>query len=258
MRFAYRQAATGGFAAEMTIAGFFAEGIEFHLPHPALDDSVLLVTHEAVAHALALLRASPPAGFNLSSAQENVITQQLEWILENRLRQTGEIPGFDERVFRKVRRGAEVTNFDGKHPSKKPDLVFDLARDTPLVLSTLDALFVECKPVDSSHPLPKHYGEKGTLRFICGDYSWAMQEGMMLAYVRNGHTLAASLSHAFAAEPLKTMLGNPTSIGPVPGGLANPMVEQLHVTSHRRNFVWPQGKGAAGPIRIYHSWHNCA
>jgi hypothetical protein len=242
----------------MTVAGFFTEGIEFQLPHPALDDSVLLVTHEAIARAFALLRALPPAGFDLSSAQENAITQQLEWILENRLRKTGEVPGFDERVFRKVRRGAEVTNFDGKHPSKKPDLVFDLARDTPLVLSTLDALFVECKPVDASHPLPRHYGEMGAWRFICGDYSWAMQEGMMLAYVRNGHTLAASLSHAFAAEPLKTMLGNPTPIGPVPGGLVNPMVEELHVTTHRRNFAWPQGRGDAGPIRIYHSWHNCS
>jgi hypothetical protein len=161
-------------------------------------------------------------------------------------------------VFHKVRRGAEVTNFNGNHPSKKPDLVFDLARDTPLVLSTLDALFVECKPVDASHPLPKHYGKMGAWRFICGDYSWAMQEGMMLAYVRNDHTLAASLSPAFAAEPLKTMLGNPSPIGPVSGGLVNSVVEELHVTTHRRNFAWPGGKGDAGPIRIYHSWHNCA
>jgi hypothetical protein len=242
----------------MTIAGFFAEGIDFQLPHPALDESVLLITHEAIAHALALLRASPPAGFNLSSAQENAITRQLEWILENRLRKTGEVPGFDERVFQKVRRGAEVTNFDGNHPSKQPDLVFDLVRDTPLVLSTLDALFVECKPVDAAHPLPRHYCKLGAWRFICGDYGWAMQEGMMLAYVRNGYSLAASLSPAFTAEPLKTMLGNPTPIVTVAGGIVNLMVEELHVTTHRRNFAWPQGKGGAGPIRIYHSWHNCS
>lgn len=242
----------------MTIAGFFAEGIDFRLPHPALDDSLLLVTHEAIAHALALLRAAPPSGFDLSSAQENAITQQLEWILENRLRKTGEVPGFDERIFYKVRRGAEVTNFDGKHPSKKPDLVFDLARDTPLVLSSLDALFVECKPVDASHPLPKHYGELGARRFISGDYSWAMQEGMMLAYVRNGHTLTASLNPVFSAEPLKTLLGDPTPIGPVRGGFMSPMAEELHVTMHSRNFAWPQGKGSAGPIRLFHSWHNCS
>jgi hypothetical protein len=242
----------------MTIAGFFAEGIDFRLPHPALDDSILLITHDAICCAFSLLRTSPPNGFNLSSALENAITQQLEWILENRLRKSGEVPGFDERIFQKVRRGAEVTNFDGKHPSKKPDLVFDLARDAPLVLSSLDALFVECKPVDKSHPIIKHYGTMGALRFINGDYSWAIQEAMMLAYVRNGHTLSASLGPVLSKKPLKGLLGQPTSIAPVPGGHASQFAESLHVTTHCRNFTWPHGKGNAGPIRIFHSWHNCS
>jgi len=72
----------------MTIAGFFAEGIDYHLPHPALDDSVLLIAHNAICHAFSMLRATPPTGFDLSSAQENAITQQLEWILENHLRKS--------------------------------------------------------------------------------------------------------------------------------------------------------------------------
>jgi hypothetical protein len=242
----------------MTIAGFFAEGVDFHLPHPALDDAVLLITHDAICHAFSLLRTSPPVGFNLSSAQENAVTQQLEWILENRLRRSGEVRGFDERIFQKVRRGAEVTNFDGNHPSKKPDLVFDLARDEPMTLSSLDALFVECKPVDKAHPIVKHYGNMGVFRFINGDYSWAMQEGMMLAYVRNGYTLSTSLSPAFSSEPLKTHLGQPTPIILVPGGPVSHMAEELHVTTHHRNFAWPGRKGDAGPIRIFHSWHNCS
>src|SRR5688572_16985296 len=110
----------------MTIAGFFATGIDFQLPHPPLDDSLLLVTHDAICRAFILLRQSPPSGFDLGTALEDQITRQLHWILENRLRRSGEVPGFDERVFRKVWRAPEVTNFDGKHPSKKPDLVFDL------------------------------------------------------------------------------------------------------------------------------------
>jgi hypothetical protein len=242
----------------MTIAGFFAEGIDFQLPHPALDDSVLLVAHEAICRAFSLLRVSPPNAFNLSSAKENAITAQLEWILENILRKNGDVPGFDERIFQKVRRGAEVTNFDGKHPSKKPDLVFDLARDAPLVLSSLDALFVECKPVDISHSIVQHYGAKGAIRFINGDYSWAMQEAMMVAYVRNGHTLFASLDPALSNEPLNTLLGQPTAVTPVPGGHINQFAEGLHVTTHHRNFAWPNGKGKAGPIRIFHSWHSCS
>jgi hypothetical protein len=242
----------------MTIAGFFADGIDFSLPHPALDDSVLLITHDAICYAFSLLRKSPHDGFILSSAQENAITQQLEWILENKLRKSGEVRGFDERVCQKVRRGAEVTNFDGKHPGKKPDLVFDLARDEPLILSSLDALFVECKPVDKSHSIPKHYCGLGAIRFINGDYGWAMQEGMMVAYVRNGHTLSTSLGPVLANEPQHSLLGQPTSMVIVPGGHASELAEELHVTIHQRTFCWPQGKGKAGPIRIFHSWHNCS
>ena len=242
----------------MSIAGFFAEGIDYHLPHPALDNSVLLIAHNAICHAFSMLRATPPTGFDLSSAQENAITQQLEWILENHLRKSGKVAGFDEQIFQKVRRGAEVTNFDGKHPSKKPDLVFDLARDAPLALSSLDALFVECKPVDKAHPLEKHYGNKGAFRFINGDYGWAMQEGMMVAYVRDGNTLSASLAPVFSNEPLHSLLGKPTAMTPVANGASNPMAEQLHFTTHQRSFQWPQKNGSASPIRIFHSWHKCS
>lgn len=245
----------------MTIAGFFADGIDFHLPHPPLDDSILLITHNAVCCGLSLLRKSPPVDFTLAAAHEDEITRQLHWILENRLRQTGEVPGFDERVFHKVWRAPEVTNFDGKHPAKKPDLVFGLARDEPLILSSLDALFVECKPVGKSHPIGSHYCDKGTSRFINGDYAWAMQEGMMLAYVRHGNTLSASLSPVLASDPRPTQLGQPSPLALVPNSNAIPFAEALHVTNHQRNFLWPQGKGNAGnagSIRIFHSWHDCS
>jgi hypothetical protein len=242
----------------MTIAGFFSDGIDFHLPHPSLDDSVLLIAHNAICCALALLRTSPPSGFALATAHEDEITRQLGWVLENRLRHTGEVPGFDERVFRKVCRAPEVTNFDGKHPAKRPDLVFDLARDEPLVLSGLDALFVECKPVGKSHPISTHYCNKGTSRFIVGDYGWAMQEGMMLAYVRHGQTLLAHLGPILGREPQNRHLGNPSPLVTVFGGQAHPFAETLYVTTHQRNFQWPQGKGKASAIRIFHSWHDCS
>lgn len=242
----------------MEIAGFFADGIDYQLPHPPLDDSILLITHQAVCCALALLRKSPPGDFTLATAYEDEITGQLQWILENLLRQSGDVPGFDERVFRKVWRAPEVTNFDGKHPAKQPDLVFDLARDEPLVLSTHDALFVECKPVDRSHRITRDYCDKGVFRFINGDYGWAMQEGMMLAYVRHGHTLSASLSPVLARDPHHTRLGRPPPPAVALGGQAHPFAEVLHVTTHQRNFMWPEGKGNAGEIRIFHSWHDCS
>lgn len=239
----------------MNNAGFFADGIDYQLPHPPIDDAVLLITHNAICRAFILLSRS---GFALGTAHEDDVTRHLHSILENRLRQKGEIPGFDERLFRKVWRAPEFTNFDGCHPAKKPDLVFELVRDETLVLSTHDALFVECKLVGKSHPVTTAYCNEGVSRFIEGDYGWAMQEGMMLAYVRHGYTLSANLSPILASEPYHERLGQPSPLEVIPGGDAHTLAEDLHVTTHNRNFEWPHGKGHAQGIRIFHSWHDCS
>ena len=239
----------------MSNAGFFADGVDYHLPNPPIDDAVLVVAHIAVRRAFALLRES---GFSLGTAHEDQVTQQLQWILEDRLRQNGEIPGFDERVFRKVWRAPEVTNFNGQHPAKKPDLVFELVRDETLVLSSQDALFVECKLVGKAHPVGSFYCNKGISRFVDGDYGWAMQEGMMLGYVRHGYTLLGKLRPILSDAVYHEGLGQPKAMKVVPGGGTHPLAEELRVTSHNRNFEWPHGKGHAQRIRIFHSWHDCS
>ena len=239
----------------MNNAGFFADGIDYQLPHPPIDDAVLLITHNAICRAFVLLRGSD---FSLGTAHEDDITRQLHLILENRLRQKGEIPGFDERLFRKVWRAPEFTNFDGSHLAKKPDLVFELVRDETLVLSTHDALFVECKLVGKSHPVTTAYCNEGVSRFIVGDYAWAMQEGMMLAYVRHGYTLLGNLRPTFLSDPYHERLGQPSPLEVVSGGNAHPLAEELQVTTHNRDFEWPHGKGHAQGIRIFHSWHECS
>lgn len=239
----------------MNTVGFFAEGVDYQLPHPAIDDAILVIAHDAICSALSLLRGSD---FSLGTAHEDQITQQLHWILEDRLRQTGEIPGFDERVFRKVWRAPEVTNFDGNHPAKKPDLVFELVRDNTLVLSSQDALFVECKLVGNTHPVTTAYCNDGLSRFIDGDYAWAMQEGMMLGYVRHSYSLSANLSPVLAREPYYSRLGQPSPLQEMPGGGSTPLAEALHITIHNRAFHWPHARGPAHPIRIVHSWHDCS
>ena len=239
----------------MNNVGFFAAGVDYQLPHPAIDDAILVIVHDAICCAIAILRGT---GFSVGTAHENQITQQLHWILEDRLRQTGEVAGFDERVFRKVSRGPEVTNFDGKHPAKKPDLVFELVRDDALVLSSQDALLVECKIVGNSHPVTTAYCNDGLARFIDGDYAWAMQEGIMFGYVRHGFTLAANLSSVLAREPYRARLGRPSPLQVVPDSATRPAAEALHITVHNRDFQWPHGKGSACPIRIFHSWHDCS
>ena len=239
----------------MQNAGFFAAGVDYQLPHPNIANAVLVVAHNAVRRAFALLRDNQ---FSLGTAHEDQITQQLQWILEDHLRQTGEVPGFDERVFRKVWRAPEVTNFDGKHPAKKPDLVFELVRDETLVLSSQDALFVECKLVGNTHPVGSVYCNTGISRFIDGDYAWAMQEAMLLGYVRRGYTILGNLEPALATQPYHDRLGQPTATALVPASVSDPWAEKLRATAHNRNFDWPHRQGPAGKIRLFHSWHDCS
>ena len=239
----------------MNRSGFFTDGIDYQLPHPPIDDAVLLITHDAICRGLELLRRS---GFVFGSAHEDDITRRLHSILENRLRQKGEVPGFDERLFRKVWRAPEFTNVDGRHPAKKPDLVFELVRDEMLVLSTHDALFVECKVVGKEHPVGAGYCNKGILRFIEGDYGWAMQEGMMVAYARHSYTLAGNLARVLVSKRYHTRLGQPTSLKLVPGCGVYPLAERVHVAAHRRRFQWPDKQGQAVGIRMFHSWHDCS
>ena len=64
----------------MKNAGFFAAGVDYQLPHPSIDNAVLVVAHNAVGRAFELLRDTD---FCLGTAHEDQITQQLHWILED-------------------------------------------------------------------------------------------------------------------------------------------------------------------------------
>ena len=57
--------------------------------------------------------------FNLAAAQEDQVTAALRSTIENNLRQSGEVPGFDKRKFETVIRQGQWANYDGtrKHPT---------------------------------------------------------------------------------------------------------------------------------------------
>ena len=102
----------------------------------------------------------PPSGFILQSANEDTITQVLVEIIEDRLRKSGELDGFNCALFGKVIREPKITNVDKKNPDKMPDIFFDLRRDQLAILSDQDGLFVECKPVDTKHSILSCYCKK--------------------------------------------------------------------------------------------------
>ena len=243
-------------------AGYFTLGVppdRYHLPHPRLGLPVILIVRRVILRAFELLHER---GFLLVTEGEDKITEQLLNIIENHLRQTGETKGFNRKLYDRVVRHAQVTNYNGQKLAKTPDLSFKLRHDDAEpceVLSTHDALFIECKPVDSTHYAGSHYCDDGLFRFVCGDYAWAMQEGMMLAYARDGRTIAGHLVPAMREPSRLVSLATEQLPELCPALTATACVgaEAVHISRHRRVFPWPHAKGLATDITVYHLWHQC-
>lgn len=242
-------------------AGFFTLGVSkdrYDLPHRPIGVPVILLIRKVICRALILLRESE---FNLSEATEDQVTAALRSVIENDLRQTGTVPGFNRRNYDPVFRQSQVANYDGSKLTKTPDFIFKLRIHEKAVyrgISEFDALFVECKPVDATHAAGSRYCDDGLVRFVVGDYAWAMQEGMMVAYARNQRTIADHLIPAMNEADRMTLLATQQ----LPQVLAahkaeNTGADRIHVSIHRRDFPWPGEKGPATNITLYHLWHDC-
>lgn len=244
-------------------SGFFTLGVppeRYHLPHPRLGLPVILLIRRVLLRGFELLREQ---NYNLAAATEDQVTAALRSTIENSLRQSGEVSGFNKRRFETVIRQGQWANYDGTRLTKTPDLFFKLRDDESEprpVLSEFDGLFIEAKPVDSTHPVGSKYCDDGLIRFVRGDYAWAMQEAMMLAYARDGRTISGHLI------PEMTKADRITSLATVQlpeaccasGAAACSEAEAVHITQHRRNFPWPDGKGPATDITVHHLWHRCS
>jgi hypothetical protein len=223
--------------------GFFTHGIEYTLPHPQIPQRTVLLLCKVIKRAWQLLEEKPPANFLLHSADEDTITQVLVEIIENRLRKSGNVNGFNCALFGKVTRDQKIPNFDKKHPDKMPDIFFDLKRDQLPILSNQDGLFVECKRVNSR--LFSWYCKKGLIRFVNGDYAWAMQNALMVGYVKGPYSLkklVAVLDDAKKNAALKTI--NHSKVDEY----------AIYRSIHKREFEWQESRGQACPIEVSHLW----
>lgn len=243
-------------------SGFFTIGVpsdSYDLPHPRLGLPVILLVRRVLLRAFELLREQ---NFQLAQASEDEITNALRSVIESNLRVSGSVAGFSRRTYEPVVRQGQWANYDGSILTKTPDLCFRLRDDNCeqlRIIPEFNALFIECKPVDATHPVGGKYCDDGLVRFVRGDYAWAMQEGMMLAYARDGRTIADHLIPAMSNDPRLVSLA--TSQLPercsAPSAAACAVAEAVHTTRHRRQFQWRDGKGAASEICIYHLWHHC-
>ncbi len=226
--------------------GFFTQGVEYTLPHPQIHQRTVLLICKVIKKAWQLLEEKPPPNFHMQSAGEVTITQLLVEIIENVLRQSGEVDGFNRHQFGRVSRDPKITNFDKKHPDKMPDIFFDLKRgQLPTIISDQDGLFVECKPVDLDHPILTHYCNKGLLRYVNGDYAWAMQDALMVGYVKGRYSF---IKLASILDDHK----NKATLKPIEHSAVNEY--EIYRSSHKRDFHWLENRGQACPITVSHLW----
>ena len=215
------------------------------LPHPEIALSVLLIIEEGIRRAWELLRKTPPLLFDLASANEDEITQQLRLIICNQVLRDELVPGFTLAVFR-VGREAKYENFNGSNTEKMPDLVVEIIDGNRSVgLPSDDGLFIECKPVDRNHPAGATYCDSGLIRFVEGSYAWTMSQAMMIGYTCKKYTIASKLHAALKNRPainslqLSDTLHNP-SAGTNANLPAKSWCEPIYATCHMRPFSYEQ------------------
>ena len=89
------------------------------LPHPKLPPEVFIIIHRVLVRAFAILREEQQP---LATMLEPPITKHLARVIENRLRQSGEVPGFGPPGFERVTREHEGDSFDGSLEAERMDL----------------------------------------------------------------------------------------------------------------------------------------
>jgi hypothetical protein len=157
------------------------------------------------------------------------------------------VSGFSSELFETVERGAEVVNYSGMKLEKRPDLRFRMQGRIPSVSDrTHYGMFVECKLLDATHSL-RLYAVNGVLRFVQGDYAWAMPHGMMLAYVRSSaptHDDLITFLKKGRAEysVVDTSHGSPED------------VDEFVRSVHDRLWMYPSPASSPGQIELIHVW----
>ncbi len=210
------------------------------LPLAAIDDIHLCVIADGVAQAFNDIRQSAPG--TVATGSETEVTALLEARLNTMIEQN---PLWRQLVASVVR-GKESLSFDGSHLEKRPDLSIHLtarSRRFPLV--------AEAKIIDASKG-EKLYCNEGLSRFLNGEYGWGGREALMVAYVRDGSTIADRLS-PYLATP--TQLAS-FAVEEAPASLG-PAVYDSARSRHGRSFLYahmPPPANDPGAIAVWHLW----
>lgn len=221
----------------------------FPQPVPA---AVLRVVGHAIRHAWTIIESDPkthllPAG--PGAPEEDIYSNALCHLMQQFLLvESPPVPGFTSAVFDAVGRCESIENFDGTSLNKNPDLVIRLSHRSLVATRRWLGLFIESKVVSMDRGIDA-YATDGVGRFVRGEYSWAMQDSLMLAYQKPRPRPLASLEKRLAAD---TALSAKKQSGVV----LQVRAEFLPLTAcstHERSWTYVGGD-APGPIRVWHLW----
>ena len=221
------------------------------LPHPRISLAVFLVVEEALRVAWQRLKNRNPSRIDVATADEKNITHDLYEILHDEI-YNKLVDGFDNEHFTDIVREPKLRNYNYIHLDKIPDLLIRMKDRERVDFSSQDALFIECKPVDAGHTVGAHYGSKGIMRFVRGDYAWAMQEALMVAYNHSDYPLVPKLTETMSqrASDFK-VIEQPAAC---PKSLKTDCSPPVHHTQHERTFEYVETNQPAPPIRLRHLW----
>lgn len=208
------------------------------LPFPAMQRRHLLVLVELLTEAWE----------DLLESQEQILRSKEEpdinALMKTRMNQVRGNKNEWKTLVSGITLGSESCSHDASSIQKRPDLSVHLTDkhrpfDFPLT--------VECKLIDSDNGKKIGlYCKDGISRFIDGRYAWYAREAFMLAYVRDGATIATCLT----PQLIKCQKKSPDlfQTEQLPQTVNTPSYE-LAQSRHGRQF-----SGNPGSIDIWHLW----
>lgn len=235
----------------MALGFYSGAGRPPNLPHPPISLAVFLVVEEGIRAAWQLMRSKPRSGFDLLNADEDEVTHELYERLYEEVFDNNVVDGFDRELLTSVTRESKLRSYNGDHLDKMPDLIFGLVDRPNVYFRSQDWIFVECKPVDKTHTLGVHYCGKGIIRFVQGEYAWAMTSALMVGYTHKGYEIVPKLIDALTTNLSVHTVSSPSRCRRSASG---PSSEAVYISRHERKFTYVQTGRAAGAITIRHLW----
>lgn len=225
-----------------------------HLPFAPLSPQQIRAILQAFRFAWSEFLAEPePHGIeDVSNAKEVPISEALLRVLctiHNAKKPP--IPVFSDE-FQTPISDAGLRNYNGKKLGTKVDFCFR-PKVNPYPGRNVDhyGLFVEAKPISGGELY--NYMRNGLVKFLRGDYSWAMTQGMMVAYVQ---PTSQQLPDALIAYFKRLGNANTFGIQDTPRTWpADRHIPRPCLTVHERTWSYPSPEAPPpGNIEIIHLW----